>query len=151
MHTYLYAYTTVMYDQKLSQRLCIIKYSRATSRVKWLNGEKTNVSRTISVLVLRALKYFGTLRTRTEMTLETLVFSSFNNLMRLADREYFIIRHTQQVSLIDVWSTGRGEGWTHSCRTRRKKIAYYTDIRYEWLNKSIRTILTDFEYRYENI
>jgi hypothetical protein len=31
------------------QILVIIKFSRATSRVKWLNGEKTNVSRTISV------------------------------------------------------------------------------------------------------
>jgi hypothetical protein len=32
-----------------------IKYSVATSRVKWLKGEKTKVSRTISVLVLRVL------------------------------------------------------------------------------------------------
>jgi hypothetical protein len=43
------------YDLQLSWRLCIIKSSRATSRVKWLNGEKPNVSRTISVLVLRVL------------------------------------------------------------------------------------------------
>jgi hypothetical protein len=35
----------------------LIKSSWATSCVKWLNGEKTNVSRTISVLVLRVLKY----------------------------------------------------------------------------------------------
>jgi hypothetical protein len=65
-----------------------------------LNGEKTNVSRTISVLglVLRVLKWlefihdtdgnynhFSTLRTRTrtEMVLETLVFSSFSHLTRL--------------------------------------------------------------------
>jgi hypothetical protein len=34
-----------------------IKSSRATSRVKWLNGEKTNVSRSISVLVLRVPKW----------------------------------------------------------------------------------------------
>jgi hypothetical protein len=32
-----------------------MKNSRATSRVKWLNGEETNVSRTISVLVFRVL------------------------------------------------------------------------------------------------
>jgi hypothetical protein len=32
-----------------------IKSSRATSRVKRLKGEKTNVSRTISALVLRVL------------------------------------------------------------------------------------------------
>jgi hypothetical protein len=44
-------------DLELSRRLCIIKSSWATSRVKWLNGEKTNVSRTISVLVLRVLKW----------------------------------------------------------------------------------------------
>jgi hypothetical protein len=33
--------------------LCLIKFSWATSRVKWLKVDKTNVSRTISVLVLR--------------------------------------------------------------------------------------------------
>jgi hypothetical protein len=33
----------------------IIKYSRATSRVNWLSDEKTNVSRTTSVLVFRVL------------------------------------------------------------------------------------------------
>jgi hypothetical protein len=30
-------------------------FSRAISRVEWLSGEKTNVSKTISVLVLRGL------------------------------------------------------------------------------------------------
>jgi hypothetical protein len=33
----------------------MMKFSRAISRVKWLSGEKTNVSKTISVLVLRVL------------------------------------------------------------------------------------------------
>jgi hypothetical protein len=33
----------------------IIKYSRATGRVKWLSDEKTNVSRVISVLVFWVL------------------------------------------------------------------------------------------------
>jgi hypothetical protein len=33
----------MLYDLQLSRRLCIIKSSQATSRVKWLNGEKTNV------------------------------------------------------------------------------------------------------------
>jgi hypothetical protein len=42
---------------ELSRRLSIIKFSRATSRVKWLNGGKNNVSRTISVLDLRVLKW----------------------------------------------------------------------------------------------
>jgi hypothetical protein len=36
----------------------IIKSSQTTSRAKWLNREKkTNVSRTISILVLRVLKW----------------------------------------------------------------------------------------------
>jgi hypothetical protein len=43
----------------------MMKFSRAISRVKWLSDEKTNVSKTISVLVLRYVS--GTLRTRTEM------------------------------------------------------------------------------------
>jgi len=33
----------------------MMKFSWAISRVKWLSGEKTNVSKTISVLVLRVL------------------------------------------------------------------------------------------------
>jgi hypothetical protein len=33
----------------------MMKFSRAISRVTWLSGEKTNVSKTISVLVLRVL------------------------------------------------------------------------------------------------
>jgi hypothetical protein len=47
---------TASYDL-LFRRLSIIKSSRATSLVKWLNGEKTNVSRIISVLVLRVLNW----------------------------------------------------------------------------------------------
>jgi hypothetical protein len=33
----------------------MMKFSQAISRVKWFSGEKTNVSKTISVLVLRVL------------------------------------------------------------------------------------------------
>jgi hypothetical protein len=33
----------------------IINFSRAISRVKWLNSEKTAISKTVSVLVLRVL------------------------------------------------------------------------------------------------
>jgi hypothetical protein len=33
----------------------MMKFSRAISQVKWLSGEKTNVSKTICVLVLRVL------------------------------------------------------------------------------------------------
>jgi hypothetical protein len=58
-----------------------MKFSRAISRVKWLSGEKTNVSKTISGLVLRVLV----------MVFETLVFSPLNHLTRLTARENFII------------------------------------------------------------
>jgi len=50
----------------------MMKFSRAISRVKWLSGEKT-------------------LRTRTEMVFETLVFSPLNHLTRLIARKNFII------------------------------------------------------------
>ena len=35
-----------------------IKYTQSSSRVRWLNGELTNFSRTISVLVIRELNTF---------------------------------------------------------------------------------------------
>jgi hypothetical protein len=54
-----------------------MKFPRAISRVRWLSGEQTNVSKT--------------LRTRTEMVFETLVCSPFNYLTRLIARENFII------------------------------------------------------------
>jgi hypothetical protein len=69
-----------MYDLELSRRLCIIKYSRAISRVKWFKHEEINVSRSISVLVLSVLD-FRTLRTT----------SCLNHLTRLIAREDFII------------------------------------------------------------
>jgi hypothetical protein len=54
-------------------------------------------------------KIVSTLKTRTEMVLETLVFSSLNHLTRLVAREYFIIRFTEiSWQLInDGWTTGR--------------------------------------------
>jgi hypothetical protein len=92
-----------------------------------LSGEKTNVTKTISVLVVRILadvlvllllidasrdesdelldeddicdgdvcstivkKHVSTLRTKTEMDFETLVFSPLNHLTRLITRENFI-------------------------------------------------------------
>jgi hypothetical protein len=64
----------LVYDLELSRRLCTIKSSRATSRVKWLNGEKTNVSRT------------------------TLVFSPFNHLTQLVAREDFIVHSRRESS-----------------------------------------------------
>jgi hypothetical protein len=41
----LYNIKIVVYDLELSRRLCIIKSSRAISRVKWFKHEETNVSR----------------------------------------------------------------------------------------------------------
>jgi hypothetical protein len=45
----------MMHDLVLSQQLSIIKFSQSTSWVKWFKGEKTNISKTISVLILRVL------------------------------------------------------------------------------------------------
>jgi hypothetical protein len=61
----------------------MMKFSWAISRVKWLSGEKTNVSKT--------------LRTRTEMTFET-VFTPLNHLARLIARENFIIFYSITVA-----------------------------------------------------
>jgi hypothetical protein len=129
----------------------LMKFSQAISQVKWLNGEKTNVLKTISVLVLRLLIWIWlgtqpvlfipvwalcswlttrqwellgrvkwpnwlavnhehgaqtninstdcvlnhihmrTLRTRTEMVFEMLVFSPFNHLTQLTAQDNFII------------------------------------------------------------
>jgi hypothetical protein len=44
---------------KLSWRLNAIKLSWAASRVRWLKADEINVSRTMSVLVLRELKWPG--------------------------------------------------------------------------------------------
>jgi hypothetical protein len=41
------------WKKQLDRVTSMMKFSRAISRVKWLSGEKTNVSKTISVLVLR--------------------------------------------------------------------------------------------------
>jgi hypothetical protein len=77
-----------MYDQELSRRLSIMKFSRATSRVRWLKDEKTNVSRTISALVLRALMWHvSCIPARAPGAF----FSPFNRLTRLLARENFII------------------------------------------------------------
>jgi hypothetical protein len=60
----------------------MMKFSRAISRVKWLSGEQTSVSKTISVLVLRVF--------------ETLVWLPLNHLTRLIARENFIILSRQE-------------------------------------------------------
>jgi hypothetical protein len=47
-------YSIIIASNK-TRRLSMMKFSRAISRVKWLSGEQTNVSKTISVLVLWVL------------------------------------------------------------------------------------------------
>jgi hypothetical protein len=49
-----------------------MKFSRAISRVKWVSGEKTNVSKTNSVLVLRALNHLTRLMARENFITEYL-------------------------------------------------------------------------------
>jgi hypothetical protein len=56
--------------------MTLIKFSRASSRVKWLKVDKTDVS--------------VSLRTMTQKVLETSVLSTFNHLSRLEARENFI-------------------------------------------------------------
>jgi hypothetical protein len=48
-----------MYDLKLSQQVSPVKLSWAASPFRWLKGEETNVSKTISVLILRYLMWLG--------------------------------------------------------------------------------------------
>jgi hypothetical protein len=55
----------------------VTKFSQAISWVKWLNSEKTNISKTISVLMFRVL------RMGAETVFETLDFSPFNHLTQL--------------------------------------------------------------------
>jgi hypothetical protein len=58
-----------------------MKFSWTVSWVKCLNGEKNNISGI----------WFSTLKARTEMVFETLVFSLFNHLTQLIAQENFII------------------------------------------------------------
>jgi len=48
-----------MYDLALSLRVVTVKFFRVIRRVYWLTGEQTNVSRTISVLILRVVTWLG--------------------------------------------------------------------------------------------
>jgi hypothetical protein len=63
----------------------MMKFSQAISRVKWLSVEKTNVSKTISVLILW-----------TEMVFKMLVFSPLNHLTWLIAQENFIVASRQE-------------------------------------------------------
>jgi len=67
-----------------------MKFSWAISWVKWLNSEKTNVSKTISVLAFRVLNHIP----------EMLFFSPFKHLTQLIVQENFIIlsHRKQQIS-----------------------------------------------------
>jgi branched-subunit amino acid transport protein len=54
-------------------------------------AKKSNVSKTISVLI--RILIFSMLKTRTEVVLETLVFSPFNQFTRLATSEFLLLKH----------------------------------------------------------
>jgi hypothetical protein len=73
----------------------IMKFSRAISRVRWFSSVETNVSKTISVLILRVVELIK-VRTRTEMVFKTLVSTKLNHLTRLIARENFIILTRQE-------------------------------------------------------
>jgi hypothetical protein len=70
----------ILYDLKLLRRQDSIKSSRAISHVRCI--KETDVLRTISVLIIRALISYHILIMGTEMVLETSV--SFIHLMRLS-------------------------------------------------------------------
>jgi hypothetical protein len=55
-----------------------MKFFQAISWVKWLDGEETNILKTISVLALRVLIW-----TRTEIVFKTMVFSPSSHLTQL--------------------------------------------------------------------
>jgi hypothetical protein len=65
--------------------------SRASCRVRCLNGEWTNMSRTISVFVVRE-------STRIEMIFETFAHSPFKHLVPLLARERFIEFSRHEIS-----------------------------------------------------
>jgi hypothetical protein len=78
-----------------------VKFFHVISWVEWLNGEQTNVSRTISLLIIRAVTWLGiqsiisshviTLRMRTEIVLETLICSLFNHSTQLITQKNFTV------------------------------------------------------------
>jgi hypothetical protein len=97
----------------------IIKYSRAISRINWLSGEKNQCFKDHLCPSLQGddlpgesvhvspvsdtdclSRYIGTLKTRTEMVLETLVSSPLKQLTPLVAQKYFIIqRHRESYKL----------------------------------------------------
>jgi len=49
--------TQFMNNLKVSRRLSTIKYSRSSSSISWLSGERTNLSRIVSVPRYRELTF----------------------------------------------------------------------------------------------
>jgi hypothetical protein len=75
-----------------------MKFSWAISQVRWFSFLETSVLKVIAVLVLRVNS--TTLRTRTEMVFEMLVFKKMNHLTWLIVRENFIIlTHRESIKL----------------------------------------------------
>lgn len=59
----------VLYDLKLSWWLIKINYSQATSHIRWLEDENTDISRAIFVLVLEVLNHLTQLVAREELVI----------------------------------------------------------------------------------
>jgi hypothetical protein len=94
----------------------MMKFSQAISQVKWLGGEKTNILKTISVLVLRVLVW---------LVFETLVFSPLNHLTWLIARENSIILSRQEGNKSHVINLYREEMY-HDTRHLEKYNLYFT-------------------------
>jgi hypothetical protein len=68
----------------------VLKNSRATSHVKWLSDEKNQCFKDHLCPRLQGTDV-STLKMRTGFVLETLVFSSLNDLTQLIAREFFFM------------------------------------------------------------
>jgi len=95
-------------------------FSQAISQVKWLSFVETNISKTISVLVLRVVELITshhinstTLRTRTEIVFETLVSTKLNHLTQLIALENFIILTCRESIKLYIAKPGHLKYWHH--------------------------------------
>jgi hypothetical protein len=110
--------------------------------------EKTDVSKTIFVLFLNQT---STLRTRTEMVFETLVFSPLNHLTRLIARENFIIANLVYNVLGGTCSTHGGCEKLYKILIRKSELNTPLRSRRRWQCK-IKTCLKEMGgCWYENV
>jgi hypothetical protein len=73
-------------NDNLKKEYIIMKFSQAISWVRWFSFVETNVSKTISFLVLRLVELMWT-----EMVFKMLVSTELNHLTQLIAQENFII------------------------------------------------------------